>query len=166
MFPNQSSEINILLLVESIRSLAGSLSKNPIWCYTPKQVKRLSGKTIKRLQKLNVVLISFEIDEKVLQFPFSGEVQAASLAEAKAHDGIDYLVWLNSNTIILQEPKEFLLNEGMNLGFSPVHHTLIGSRYEYPIDPFWKLIYNLKVPSARASSYVDTYRWNEDPSIF
>jgi hypothetical protein len=36
------------------------------------------------------------------------------------------------------------------LGYRPVHHTLVGSRYDVLLDPFWKLIYQeCKVPEDR-----------------
>ncbi|MFX0114160.1 MAG: hypothetical protein ACFFB3_06405, partial [Candidatus Hodarchaeota archaeon] len=31
--------------------------------------------------------------------------------------------------------------EGKNLGYRPVHHTLVGSIYSEPIDSFWELVY-------------------------
>jgi hypothetical protein len=53
----------------------------------------------------------------------------------------EILAWLDGNTILLQEPKAFLLPEQKSLGFRPVHHTLVGSRYDEPLDPFWTLVY-------------------------
>ena len=60
------------------------------------------------------------------------------------------LVWLAANTIMLQEPKEFLLPDHKSLGYRPVHHTLIGSRYDEPLDAFWTLVYHYcNVPENR-----------------
>jgi hypothetical protein len=44
---------------------------------------------------------------------------------------------------VLREPRGFLLPDGKSLGYRPVHHTNVGSRYGEPLDPFWELIYSL-----------------------
>ena len=141
VYPRRSSETNALLLVESIRAFAGSLSRSPIWCLTPEYKEPLSKAFMKRLQPLDVTLIPFELDRNVLQFPFTGEAHAASLAESKAVGKADILAWLNPNSVVLQEPRDFLLRDDKILGYRPVHHTLVGSRFDGPLDPFWTLVY-------------------------
>jgi len=142
VFPDKTSETDALLLVESIRSFAGSLSQAPIWCFTPENGERLSLTAEEKLLSGKVSLIPFEIDHETQQFPFAGKVLAAALAESMSSGQADFLTWLDTNTVVLQEPKDFLLRDDKNLGFRPVHHTLIGSRYEEPLDPFWALIYD------------------------
>jgi hypothetical protein len=141
VYPRRSSETNSLLLAESVRAFAGSLSRCPIWCFTPELEEPLSEAFIERLQPLGVALIPFEIDREVLRFPFTGEAHAASLAESKALGRADILAWLNPNSVVLQEPRDFLLGDDKTLGYRPVHHTLVGSRFDEPLDPFWKLMY-------------------------
>jgi hypothetical protein len=149
VYPWKSSETNALLLAESIRTFAGSLSKAPIWCFTPERGEQVSPAVKDRLLALGVALTPFEIDHETMQFPFTGEA-TASLAESMAQGLADFLVWMNANTMVLNEPKELLLPDKKNLGFRPVHHTLIGSRYDEPLDPFWTLIYRLHdVPDDR-----------------
>jgi hypothetical protein len=150
VFPSKSSETNALLLVESIRTFAGSFSQLPIWCLTPECAKQLSANVKNRLLALNVRLIRFKIDHETLRFPFAGEVIATALAESMSCGKTDFLAWLGTNTVVIQEPEDFLLQDGKNLGFRPVHHTLVGSRYEEPVDPFWTLIYRYcNVPKDR-----------------
>ncbi|MDH5483308.1 MAG: hypothetical protein OEY22_10620 [Candidatus Bathyarchaeota archaeon] len=92
----------------------------------------------------------FDVDYDILRFPFMAQILAATLAESMARDETDIIAWLGTNTIVLQEPKEFLLKDEKNLGYRPVHHTLIGSRYDEPLDPFWTLIYRYcEVPMNR-----------------
>jgi hypothetical protein len=141
VFPTESSETNVLLLVESIRAFAGSLSQTPVWCLMPEYGKQLSTTTQHKLTALNVTLIPFEIDSEILRFPFTGEAQAAALAESMANGKADFLVWLGANTIVLQEPSHFLLSDDKSLGYRPVHHTNVGSPYDRSLDPFWTLVY-------------------------
>jgi len=75
---------------------------------------------------------------------------AAAQAESMASGQASFIAWLNPNTIVLQEPRDFLLHDTKTLGFKPVHHILLGSRYNEPLDSFWTLIYSYcKVPENR-----------------
>ena len=150
VFPDSSSETNALLLAESIRAFAGSLSQAPVWVYIPQNGKQLSAVAMNKLSALDVTLIPFDVEEKVLRFPFTGHAIAAARAESMASGKTNLIAWLNPNTIVLQEPKEFLLQDSKTLGFKPVHHTLLGSRYDEPLDSFWTLIYRYcNVPEDR-----------------
>jgi len=148
--PSKSSETDALLLVESIRAFAGSLSQAPIWCFVPEYGKQLSGVAKSRLLELDATLIPFKIDREASQFPFTCEVSAAALAEETSLGKTSFLVWMMPNTVMVQEPKDFLLENGKSIGLRPVHHTLIGSRYGELVDPFWTLIYSYcNVPENR-----------------
>jgi len=100
------SETNALLLAESIRAFAGSLSQAPIWYFTPGKREQLSTTARSRLSSLNVTLIPFEIDPEAARFPFTCEANAAALAENMALDEIDLLSWLNANTMVIQESQQ------------------------------------------------------------
>ncbi len=141
VLPDRSLERRVLLLVESIRDFAGSLSKAPIWCFSPTSEKNLSRTARERLASLNTKFIVFKTKTEIPQFPFMRKVFLNAYAESIAQGEADLLVWLNTDTIVLQEPKEFLLQDGKSLGCRPVHHTIIGSRYNDPLDLFWTHIY-------------------------
>lgn len=150
VFPREGSETNAILLAESIRSFAGCLSENPINFYTPGDGTGLSEAFRERLSRLGGALVPFVIDDELRGFPFMAYAFAAARAEADALGQTDVLAWLSPNTLVLGEPGDFLLGEGVTLGFRPVHHTLIGSRFDEPLDPFWSLIYELcGVPDGR-----------------
>ena len=149
-FPTKSSETDTLLLVESIRAFAGALSDQPIWVFTPKSSRKLSNYTKRRFQELDTRLISFVIDESKLTVFFADTIQAIAFAESMAERDTQLLAWLDSNTLVLNEPKTFLLPDDKSVGYRPVHHTLIGSPYDEPLDPFWTEIHqSCKVPQDR-----------------
>ena len=153
IYPTEWSEKNTSLLVESIRAFAGPLADAPIWCYAPQYGKELSNETVNRLTGLNATIIPFEIDIEVARFFFAADIRAAWLAESTATDKADLLVWLGSNTIVLQEPEAFLLRDDKNLGYRPVHHINVGSLFDSPLGPFWILVYNYcSVPEDRIFS--------------
>ena len=150
VFSDRSSETNALLLAESIHAFAGSLSHAPVWFYVPQNGKQPSTVATNKLSALNVTLIPFDVDEEILRFPFTGHSIAAAQAESMALGQANFIAWLNPNTIVLQEPRDFLLHDGKILGFKPVHHTLLGSRYNEPLDSFWTLVYSYcRVPEDR-----------------
>jgi hypothetical protein len=150
VYPTKSSETNAILLADSIRTFAGSLSRSPILYFTPEYGKQLSSATKDRLVFLNVKVIPFKIDFETLQFPLAGDVFAAAVAESTVYGQTGLLAWLGTNTVVLREPEAFLLQKEKNLGYRPVHHVLVGSRYDAAIDEFWTLVYGwCKVPQDR-----------------
>jgi hypothetical protein len=142
IYPGPHAEINSLLLAESIRAFGGELSDSPIYFFTPDCGKQLSQAAQKQLQKLDVQISSFDIDREELDFFFMGQVVGLAQAEKTCAGHAHLLAWLDANTILLREPKEFDLPDGRSFGYRPVHHLLIGSRFDQPLDLFWTQIYH------------------------
>ncbi len=117
VYPTNRSETNALLLVESIRDFAGSLSQAPIWCFVPQYEKQLSSNFQNRLSEFNTTLIPYEINHDALRFFFAADIHAAAIAESMAVGKTDFLIWLSSNTLILHEPTAFLLSDGKDLAY-------------------------------------------------
>jgi len=150
IFPRKSSETNALLLAESIRTFAGARSQAPIWFFVPETETHLSSAVRDKLLARNVAMIPFEIEPEIAHFPFTSMAVAAALAESKTCGQADLLAWLSANTVVLQEPRDFLLRHDKSLGYRPVHHALIGSRYDAPLDAFWTRVYRYcNVPDDR-----------------
>lgn len=140
-YSSDVESIETLILAESIREFAGKFSDAPIWLYTVKEQDEISELRRKQLESLNVTIKLIDINKEVAKFPFTAHVRAAAQAEEEAKDLANNLVFLGTNAFIIQEPKEFILRDGINLGYRPVHHKLIGSIFDEPIDSFWELIY-------------------------
>jgi hypothetical protein len=136
-------ELDILLLVESLRSFGGELAASPIWVLVPAELEPLSGPTQEKLAQQKARIISFEADPEIIKFPFAVKILAAADIEAQAHGQTERLVYMDRDTIVLSEPTEFLISAGQALGYRPVHHKLIGSVWDQPPDPFWELIYEV-----------------------
>lgn len=135
------SDLRTPLLAASIRTFAGTFSASPIWMLVPNIENNLSKELKDQLLSLDIQIIPFSVDHEILKFPFGGYVLATATAESLARNKTEFLVWLNSDTLVFDEPTQFLLDNNKNLGYRPVHHTLVGSIYGAPIDPFWELIY-------------------------
>jgi hypothetical protein len=74
-------------------------------------------------------------------FPFAAHVTASGIAEGLAQGVASFLVMMAADTLVLQQPTEFLLQAGKSLGGCPVHLKLLGSGFTQPVDEFWGLIY-------------------------
>lgn len=130
------------LLATSIRKFGGKLSRVPIWVILPSSENKLPEKVKTHFKSLNVELKYFDLEDDEKNFPFISFVKGAAAAEKMAIKKSKRLVWLDSAALFFNEPKEFLIDEGIKLGYRPVHHTLIGSIYDEPIDTFWKIVYS------------------------
>jgi hypothetical protein len=131
----------VVLLVRSIREFGGQFADNPVWVIIPNDIQ-LRVRTSKALQKENVRIIPFSAPDSALDFPFATKVYAASVVEGLARtENVDLLVWMDPDTIVIQEPSEFLLEKNYMLGCRPVQLTLISSPLSDPLDSFWSEIY-------------------------
>lgn len=151
IFPGSRVEIDSLLLAESIRSFGGTLANNPIWFNMPDCGKPLSGYAERRLKELNVSVIPFSIEAKSTDIFFMEQLAGLELIEKLGEEETELLAWMDANTLLLNEPGELILPPGKSFGYRPVHHLLLGSRYDQPLDPFWTHIYEgCQVPAERA----------------
>lgn len=132
------------ILAGSIRRFGGALAASPVWTLVPDLAAVDSPADLSTntdLHSLDVRPIPFPIDAPALAFPLAAKVYAAAAAEAAATDQAGCLVWMDVDSIVVNEPKALLLEDNSVLGYRPVDHTLIGSLYDDPIDGFWRLIY-------------------------
>ncbi len=129
------------LLVASIRRFGGKFAQTPIWVFVPSSLNDIPQTVYDQVSHENIEFIPFSLEEKLQKFPLGDFVLAASQAEDYAKGKTELLAWLDSATIFFNEPSEFLLNLETDLGYRPVHHTLVGSRFSDPLDSFWRLIY-------------------------
>lgn len=150
IFPGAQFETDSLLLAESIRAFGGRYAGRPLWFAVPETGEHLSEYAGKRLRELDVRLFSFPVDMNPPRLFFAEQLTALSLMEAAADGECECLTWMDANTLMLNEPPELFLSPHAFLGYRPVHHRLIGSRYDIPPDSFWSLIYqHCRVDPAR-----------------
>ncbi len=135
-----SSGTSALLLAESIRAKAGSLSKTAIKMYVTPDAEALPKRVVEKLRSLDVDLLSYEVDAEATRFFFVPEATAAAQAERDADGEAETMAWLGTNSLIVREPKAFKLPAAKSLGYRPVHIINVGSRIDSPLDDFWTQI--------------------------
>lgn len=134
------------LLARSLRDFGGGLAGVPIVALDPGATTDAAARGC--LASLGVEIVAFEVAPMLRRFPFAAKVAAAARAERVAATPL--VAWLDPDTIVLREPSQFLIPDGVDLGYRPVHHRNIGSRWEEPPDGFWTLILTAcRVPEQR-----------------
>ena len=128
-------------LAESIHAFAGEYSDSPVWVYVPTAFADRAESVLKDLRASGVEIRTTDVPEDAKWFYYSGKVFAAGLAEAAAEDVATVLVWMDEDTIVLQEPADFALSAGIGFAYRPVMHNRSGSLYDEPPDLFWSRIY-------------------------
>jgi hypothetical protein len=129
------------LLARRLRKFGGKLADNSLWMMMPQGVEQISESALGELDKLEVQIHRFEVPEETLDFWFGGKVYAAAAAEDLATDQTDILIWMDSDTVVLGEPSEFLLDADTSLGYCPVMLKNISLLYDEPLNAFWEFIY-------------------------
>ena len=138
-----------LFLVESVRTFAGRWKDAPAWVYAPQRLVDAQPALVAKITALRAEVRTSETPAEALRFPLASKVFAAARAEAVAEARTRVLVWMDEDTIILQEPRDFLLPKGVSLGYRPVMHNRTGSLYDRPADIFWSRVYRvLSVPES------------------
>ncbi len=135
------SALEAVMLTASLREFGGHYADSPVWIFTPDSETCWKESEISALTELGVQIESYPVPSKIKDFPFGPKVLAAEAAEKKAREGSRLLVWMDSDSLIISEPLGLILSEGQKIGCRPVDHTLIGSEWEKPVDPFWTRVF-------------------------
>ncbi|HEQ98168.1 MAG TPA: hypothetical protein ENO22_02360 [candidate division Zixibacteria bacterium] len=133
---------NALILAESIRTFGGKYKDAPVWVYVSQYTPEINEGLKDRFAELKVEIKSSQTPEDAAGFYYSSKVFASAMAEKEAEGLGRILVWMDDDTVILAEPSEFILSRGVEFGYKPVMHKLIGSSYAEPPDEFWSRIYD------------------------
>ncbi len=140
---------HMLVFVESVRKFAGSFRAAPVWIYVPEVSTEKYKKFLDKISALHADIYQSTAPEEALEYYFARKVFAAAEAEVQAETQTEILAWMDEDTIILKEPKDFLLAHDKSLGYRPVMHQNIGSLYSESPDVFWNRVYtNLSIPES------------------
>ncbi len=149
LLPEKHSQLDGLLLLESLRAFGGKLAQSPFWVFTTSPA-RLDEVCLERIKALEGTLMPIKVRDETPPFFFHERMQFLDQGERKAVGKTDLLIWMDANTLVMQEPRELAIPPGKVFGYRPVHHLLIGSRIGEPLNPFWdKLFWDIKVPAER-----------------
>jgi len=141
----------VQFMIESIRTFAGRFKDAPVWVYLTEGLLASESEYLGEIESQGGEFRLAQAPEEATWFYFFGKVFASAQAEADAAAQASVIAWLDTDTIFLQEPGEFLLPKGKSLGYRPVMHRNISPLYEEPLDEFWKRAYkDMSVPESLA----------------
>nr|MBN2278731.1 hypothetical protein [candidate division Zixibacteria bacterium] len=134
---------NICYLAESIRQFGGRFREAPIRVYTPDNTTMTDSTLKNKLSSLGIEFKTVSVPKESHWFYYAGKVYAAARAETEAVGKTEVLIWMDEDTIVLEEPEKFKLDPQIGFAYRPVMHNRSGSPYSQPPDKFWERIYRL-----------------------
>ncbi len=130
------------LLVESIRHFGGCFANATLYAVQPRNVDALRPETMTAFGRANVIHRAAQLNMEYAPWPTTNKVYAVADVENVATT--EYLVFLDTDSVIMNEPREFLLQDGVDLAVQPTLKQFRGSRGPGdPNDPFWLKIYRM-----------------------
>ena len=144
-------------LAESRRTCGGTWQKTPVIGFLPEDAGAVDGAIVEQLGSVGVEIRRSRTPEAARWFFYGGKPYAAAQAEAEAvgagggdasSEGagaapVEILAWLDLDTVLLDQPREFDLAPEIALAYCPVMHNRSGTPYDEAPDPFWSRIYDL-----------------------
>lgn len=134
---------HVVLLAESIRTFGGRLKDAPIYVFAPTALGVDESIRENLVRRWRVEIRRSAPPPEADWLYFSSKVYAAGKAEAEAEEAGAVLVWMDEDTIVLQEPAAVALPEGVQLAYRPVMHNRSGTLYGKPPNEFWRRIYEV-----------------------
>jgi hypothetical protein len=151
-FVEQESDLaRVQIMIESVRAFAGRFKEAPVWVYLTEGLLASESEYLETIESLGGEFFLGQAPEEAVWFYLSRKIFASAQAEGQAAGKTRILVWLDVDTVFLQEPDEFILPKGKSLGYRPVMHRNISPLYKEPLDDFWKRAYeNMSIPESDA----------------
>jgi hypothetical protein len=147
-------EKKTILLCRSIRRFAGRHAGAPIYTFQPREGTAISRDTALELADLGVHHTSERLNTAFAHYAIGNKIFASARAEQLASE--DVLVFLDSDSVILDEPRAFELHDGIDAAVCPVdfHHSR--EEPESDDDPFWRTRFR-RVGSSGPGDPMDAY---------
>ncbi|HUP60954.1 MAG TPA: hypothetical protein VNA69_11095 [Thermoanaerobaculia bacterium] len=147
-------ERKAVLLCRSIRRFAGRHSDAPIYTFQPREGTAIAPDTASQLADLGVHHNSERLNTAFAHYGIGNKIFASARAEELASE--DVLVFLDSDTVIVDEPRMLELRNGIDAAVRPVdfHHS--SAEPESDDDPFWHTRFR-RVGSSGPGDPMDAY---------
>lgn len=106
-----------LMLISSLRSFDGTLSRAPVLVIQPRRGPSIHPKTRKALATLDAQYVKEDI---VGPYNFHGTLnKSAALSWAEAQADTDYLTWLDGDTVLVRDPDGLLPSQDVDFNATP-----------------------------------------------
>jgi len=154
-------EMQALLLFESIRLYTGRFRNCEIYALSPRVGHEISVDTRKKLNALHVHYIDVILNTECPEYGSANRVAAAAYIEDMHRHEV--LAILDSDTLFLREPSEFILSPDIDIAVRPVDvKGMCTDGPQNPFDTYWhNLCYSCSVDYDEIpwiESFVDRHR--------
>jgi hypothetical protein len=134
------------LLVESLRTWGGALSRAPVYAFAPRPGHEPDAGTVGRLADLDVTYVAEPLVDRFAEIPTFNKIFVTAWAERELDH--ETLVFTDTDTVFLGEPAE--LAEGDWLAAArPVDRRIAGSKGKGKNEPYWRRMYEALGVSGR-----------------
>ena len=113
---------SVRLLIESIRSFGGGLSKSPIWLFQDVASSDLADIE----HETDVDVLPMTVRESIKDHELSEKVWACAEVERLSASNVRSLVWLSPDTLIVNPPVLYELGDMYDAALRPVHIKNVG----------------------------------------
>ena len=141
------------LLCRTIRRFAGRFSSAPIHTFQPRLGTQIKELTQSALEELDVIHHTVTLNTEFRECAFGNKVFVCDWAERNLTE--DVLVFLDSDTVMIGEPADLLLEERVDAAVRPADSILLNSTGPgHQMDQYWLKAY--KICGAENEPFVET----------
>lgn len=131
------------LLISSLRNFGGKYKDLPIYSYAPRREMKPERETLRFFENYNVVYVNEEINENYSNYPLANKPLCCAYHEKNSK--AEYLLFLDSDTLFLQEPTQLFCDLDYDIKINPTDYSNIGTDLEFRKNEgeYWEKLYKL-----------------------
>ena len=146
-----------LTLAESIRTFAGPVKDCPVYAVHPAHNPLPSNDTIANLTKLKVIFVSADLNRSFRGDAPGDRIANKTFASAFLEEHLEAssgtLLFLDTDTLVLNLLDELILDEATDCAVKPVDIKNIGIPWGDDPDHFWREIYSMADVAGRYRAF-------------
>ena len=147
-------EFQTTRLLKSIRKWGGRYADAPILAVTPRAGSPLHRDSIDVMRQTGTRHISRKVPDRYRWFGYLNKCKALEIAETVADT--DLLVWLDSDTLVVAEPTDLILEDEFDIAACPTSKTLATEGPGDANEPYWQALCDLFGVSLDALGWATT----------
>lgn len=131
-------EAQTILAIECLRKFGGCFAECPVLAVTPRQGPTLTAQTLKRFAELGVTYIRHDMKHPDSWYCYMNKALAAMLADEYAKT--DQIIWMDSDTLVVQEPELLWLKPGVDFAICSTDKNVGSSGPEDKNEAYWQAL--------------------------
>lgn len=129
-------------LVRSLRKFGGAFKDAPVLSYQPRPGYEITAETLQTLEKLEVKHITESLNKRYVRYPQGNKPPVCAHAERTATT--EFIVFLDSDVVVLNEPNGLRLPVARNIGLRPADKVGVATSGSSDANyAYWQSMYHL-----------------------